>query len=376
MKFITLFFTDNLSPEAAAWLGLDGATIPDQEEIRRHPDLTDTQNGWYSLFSWLVYDSENRLFKCSTCVAAKKGNVFAVGKPAHKCKKDDISKHQDRCQEHTDAEKAVEAAENMKKKRQNAYEKAEGALKTQMATVYQQVKNAIPLSKNRALLELQEFNGNDDAKKVIDNNVYMHIDSQNDMVDTFADIIREDLKTEIKESPIKKFSLLIDEFTDSSNKTVAEYYIRFVNKNGELRSSYAASRLLEGADAETIFGDAKALLTYYGLDLKDMVGLATDGAAVMTGHITGVATRFKRVCPWIITVHCFAHKLQLLAEKAAAKVLSIQHYIGTVNTLAKALKFSAKFTRFLEAAKSINNVQSNKIVQVITIHNIITNEMF
>ena len=41
----------------------------------------------------------------------------------------------------------------------------------------------------------------------------------------------------------------------------------------------------------------------YTLDLKNMVGLVTDGAAVMLGIL---ATPLKQIIPHLITVHCMA----------------------------------------------------------------------
>ena len=67
--------------------------------------------------------------------------------------------------------------------------------------------------------------------------------------------------------------------------------------------------------------------------------------------------------PFLITNHCLAHRLQLAAEKAANQVLAIMKYIGTLNTFAKALKFSPKLTRCVEASKDEYNEKAPKIKQ-------------
>ncbi|CAM1299786.1 Uncharacterised protein at_DN1338 [Pycnogonum litorale] len=93
------------------------------------------------------------------------------------------------------------------------------------------------------------------------------------------------------------------------------------------------------------------------LVMEDMVGLSTDGASVMTGVRTGVAKRFKDEVPNLITSHCMAHRLQLVAEKAA------NCDIGILNQFAKSLKFSPKLQRILES-KQVQGEKANKIKQV------------
>ena len=40
-------------------------------------------------------------------------------------------------------------------------------------------------------------------------------------------------------------------------------------------------------------------------------GSAFDGAAVMSGCLTGVATQLKELVPHAVTTHCWSHKLSL-----------------------------------------------------------------
>ncbi|XP_076304003.1 uncharacterized protein LOC143222034 [Tachypleus tridentatus] len=97
----------------------------------------------------------------------------------------------------------------------------------------------------------------------------------------------------------------------------------------------------------------RSVMTDQGLFDGDLVGLATDGANVMVGIKTGVATKFKDECPWIITSHCLAHRLQLAAEKAANQVPYLVKYISVLNQFVKSLKkYFPKLCRVLEENKS------------------------
>ena len=51
------------------------------------------------------------------------------------------------------------------------------------------------------------------------------------------------------------------------------------------------------ADVETLVRKALEELKFKGLDLKNLVGLGTDGASVMTGKCNGVVKRLKDLCP-------------------------------------------------------------------------------
>ena len=155
-------------------------------------------------------------------------------------------------------------------------------------------------------------------------------------------MIWEDLKSNIFNSPHKKFSLEL-QFTDSANKTVVLFYIRYVNAAGELWNQYLASRELEQGDAEFIYNTTLEVFQDYGLDTANMVRLATDGASVMLGPHSGVAIRCKRLIPGLLTVHCLAHRLQLAAEKTDDTVPAAAKYIGTANVLAKALRVWSLF---------------------------------
>ena len=68
--------------------------------------------------------------------------------------------------------------------------------------------------------------------------------------------------------------------------------------------------------------------------------------------------------PHLVTVHCMAHRLQLVSEKAANSVPDIVNYIAVLNQFAKSLKFSPKFGRILEQSKLLNNVKAKKINQI------------
>ena len=67
----------------------------------------------------------------------------------------------------------------------------------------------------------------------------------------------------------------------------------------------------DAATAQAIYDLLKEELLLSQLDIKDVMGLATDGASVMVGTREDVASKLKRDNPWIIAIHCVCHRLAL-----------------------------------------------------------------
>ncbi|XP_076322049.1 E3 SUMO-protein ligase KIAA1586-like [Tachypleus tridentatus] len=104
----------------------------------------------------------------------------------------------------------------------------------------------------------------------------------------------------------------------------------------------------------------RSVIADRGLFDVNLVGHATNGANVMVGIKTDVATKFKEECPCIITSHCLAHRLQLAVEKAANQVPYLVKYISILNQFAKSLKYSPKLCRVLEESKSLHGGKATK----------------
>ena len=69
------------------------------------------------------------------------------------------------------------------------------------------------------------------------------------------------------------------------------YFHRFVGNDNRQESHFLGVQELEAGTANNVSQALKDLLQLRGLNVINMVGLATDGAAVMRGHVNGVATQ-------------------------------------------------------------------------------------
>lgn len=68
-----------------------------------------------------------------------------------------------------------------------------------------------------------------------------------------------------------------------------------------------------------------------------MMGFGLDGANVMTGRKSGVATRLKRRQPKLVAIHCVAHRLALAAAESGERVHFIRYMFKP--TLAQLFRF-------------------------------------
>lgn len=60
--------------------------------------------------------------------------------------------------------------------------------------------------------------------------------------------------------------------------------------------------------------------------MEKLTSLASDGASVMTGRLTGVGARLRKDIPHMIQVHCVAHKLALAAGQACKNITLFNEY--------------------------------------------------
>ena len=63
------------------------------------------------------------------------------------------------------------------------------------------------------------------------------------------------------------------------------------------------------------------------------MGFGSDGASVMSGGLSGVATRLHRSNPYLVAMHYVAHRLALACSQAGKKVPNIQKFKKALTTI-------------------------------------------
>lgn len=73
---------------------------------------------------------------------------------------------------------------------------------------------------------------------------------------------------------------------------------------------------LEQCNADAIFAAVISTFEKYSIPLQNIIGFASDNAAVMMGNINGVKPKFQQIIPNIFVMGCLSHSLHLCASKA------------------------------------------------------------
>ena len=113
---------------------------------------------------------------------------------------------------------------------------------------------------------------------------------------------------------------------------------------------------LPATDALSIAAVIKDIVIRMSLPLSLCRGQAYDGAAVMQGKCTGVATRLKEEEEAALPVHCLAHSLNLCLQDAGRKIQVIRDGMDVVKEIVKLINFSPK-RKTLSSCKLQDNDQ-------------------
>ena len=148
-----------------------------------------------------------------------------------------------------------------------------------------------------------------------------------------AETIHKDIIQDIKGQDV--FSILIDESTNIAINKHLVLYARIVDSTFEPKTYFLRNVTLTDAksDAKVIFRAVSEALKEEGLDLGRVTGFGSDGAAVMVGRKSGVATQVKQASPHCVNVHCMAHRLNRASSQASKNIPFIKEVEATLADL-------------------------------------------
>lgn len=225
-------------------------------------------------------------------------------------------------------------------------------------------QNDRPYSDHFGLVELQKLNG-------VDVGIGLH--SRYSAVE-IIDHISKEMKTRIL-NQVKdisgKISIIIDESTSISSKSVLIVYLKCeISKDKPPCTLFLDLVELSDQKAETVFNSVHQCLEGYGFDGKylkqNLVSFTSDGANVMLGKRSGVATRFLSLYPNIIIWHCMNHRLELAIADAVSEVAGVNHFQSFMDKLYSLYSTSPKNKRELKECAQELDMQMNKIGRVLS----------
>ncbi|TDH03546.1 hypothetical protein EPR50_G00164600, partial [Perca flavescens] len=160
------------------------------------------------------------------------------------------------------------------------------------------------------------------------------------------DVEREKLMEKLRNA--KHFSIMIDGATDGGNIENEAVYVRFMADEGPVNAFLSIQAVKQG-NASGILDAIYAAFEEAGIDdWKDqLVGFGSDGAAVNVGCRNGVAAQLLRDIPYLISIHCIAHRLELGVTKAIKENTNMVQLQNTLKNLYDQYHYSPKALREL-----------------------------
>lgn len=118
------------------------------------------------------------------------------------------------------------------------------------------------------------------------------------------------------------YSLIVDESTDVGTTKFLGVVVKYLSRSKDkIVSTFLKLQEIDHGDADSIVAAIRTVLIEFGLDIQRMVGLGTDNANVMVGHIGGVYTKLKVEVKHLILIPCVYHSLQLAISETCKDFL-------------------------------------------------------
>ena len=233
-------------------------------------------------------------------------------------------------------------------------------------SAYWIAKHEIPIHKLVPLLQLLEKVGVTEMKYF----THRSAGSVRELFLTLGQVILEQLLEKVHRSNF--VGLLCDDVTDIATLEQFITFIQFVDPDsGEVRTDFlfAENALAnsKSADAQTLFTILTSKLQELKITTQKCSSFVSDGANVMLGARSGLATRLKELNPTLISVHSICHKHALACADTSKDLDYIAGVERDLRTLWKAMENSPKRTNmYLSVQEELKSLrlqdQSKKIM--------------
>lgn len=185
------------------------------------------------------------------------------------------------------------------------------------------------------------------------NEKYTSAAIQNEMIDTLASMVREEIADNVKSCHY--FSVQADEAKDVSKTEQLALVIRYFDESSKvIQECFISFTTMVLMDAAFITDIILKSLEKLGLDYKSsLVGLGFDGASVMSGVISGVQKRIRDKAPFAYYVHCYGHRLNLVLINVAKCVPQAAEFFSLLEELYIFTSNSVVHEKFLSIQRDI-----------------------
>ena len=129
---------------------------------------------------------------------------------------------------------------------------------------------------------------------------------------------------------------------------------------------YVAVVELKNADANGVIASINTGMVEFGLEnwKSQTVDFGSDGASVYVGRLNGVVAKLRVEIPWLLGVHCIAHRLELSVLDALKDEEQLSNVQEMLQGLYKHYHYSPKALRELKELAQVLDEKINKPVNL------------
>lgn len=129
---------------------------------------------------------------------------------------------------------------------------------------------------------------------------------------------------------------------------------------------YVAVVELKNADANGVIASINTGMVEFGLEnwKSQTVDFGSDGASVYVGRLNGVVAKLRVEIPWLLGVHCIAHRLELSVLDALKDEEQLNNVQETLQGLYKHYHYSPKALRELKELAQVLDEKINTPVNL------------
>lgn len=154
---------------------------------------------------------------------------------------------------------------------------------------------------------------------------------QNDILDCMLDVCKEEICSQIKKSEF--LSVQCDETTDVTNWCQLVLIFRYVY-DGNVHENFWGFKRVKDKSAMGLQKCIEEEIDPLILETpQKLIAQTYDGANVMSGAVGGVQAYVKIKYPCAHYVHCYAHQLNLLMQKAASQHAKVRVFFNNLSAI-------------------------------------------
>ncbi|KAF3837142.1 hypothetical protein F7725_004606 [Dissostichus mawsoni] len=154
---------------------------------------------------------------------------------------------------------------------------------------------------------------------------------QNEILEIFAHAVQREIVSEAREHSF--YGLTADATTDISTSEQFSITLQYVDSKLEAVNAFLGFYSAPDSTGETLFSCIKDVFLRLHLPLERLRGFCFDGAANMSGRISGVQAKLKEQCPSALYVHCSNHALDLVLQEVAREFRVVADTLNFVRSV-------------------------------------------